>query len=118
VLINQSRWTDIGLGLGGAAGTPRLQGKGPLIGGSPVQLTLTRARPSASATLVLGFALLAAPFKGGTLGPQPTFVVPGFSTGAAGKIGLTDDRSPPTQGWQASVDGRRPATHALEATSP
>jgi hypothetical protein len=128
VLVNQSRWTDIGLGLGGTAGTPRLQGKGPLIGGSPVQLTLTKARPGASATLVVGFALLAAPFKGGTLGPQPTFVVPGFSTGAAGKIvlpaqwpaGVPSGLSFWSQWWigDAGAPAGFAASNTLKATSP
>ena len=88
VLIHQSHWTDVGLGLAGTHGTPQLTGSGPLIAGAPIAVALVGARENSSATLVVGLSLLAAPFKGGVLGPSPDVLLAGFGTGAKGKIEL------------------------------
>jgi trimeric autotransporter adhesin len=80
-------WADLGSGLAGLGGVPLLVGSGALSAGSSNQLDLTLARPSSPATLVFGFALLAAPFKGGTLVPMPLLLLP-LTTTAAGSVSL------------------------------
>ncbi len=82
-------WTDLGLGLAGINGVPSLVGTGPLTVGSTITLELTDAAPSTSTTLVVGFTLLAAPFKGGTLVPTPTLLLTGLPTDAAGAFMLS-----------------------------
>jgi Tol biopolymer transport system component len=83
-------WTDLGFGLVGSgdAAIPLLSGHGHLAAGSTNHLQLSKAKPLAAATIVVGFAPLFAPFKGGTLVPHPTFVLTLF-TNTAGKVSLT-----------------------------
>ena len=81
-------WSDLGLGLGGAGGTPVLTGSGTLAGGSSVALDLAGAAPNAGATLVIGLSAILAPFKGGTLVPAPDVLVPGLTTDASGALHL------------------------------
>ena len=83
-------WGDLGNGLAGLYGTPRLGGEGSLAGGTPYALVLTDAHPVQPAWLVLGLAPLSAPFKGGVLVPHPDLIVSGLVTSAAGDLALDD----------------------------
>ncbi len=69
-------WTDLENGLAGTHGIPGLLGTGTLIGGTPVNLALTNALESTTTFLVVGVLQVDAPFKGGTLVPDPN--PPGF----------------------------------------
>jgi hypothetical protein len=75
-------WLDVGGGLG----PPRLHGWGPFVGGSLYGLDLTDALPGAVATLVIGLSQLDAPFKGGTLVPNPDLLI---SLPASAQGGIT-----------------------------
>ena len=81
-------WVDLGDGLAGAAGEPRLSGSGQLVGDSEVELELSGAAASAPTTLVIGLAELHAPLKGGVLVPSVDLLV-SLVTSAAGDLTLT-----------------------------
>ncbi|HEX5011635.1 MAG TPA: hypothetical protein VFY71_14675, partial [Planctomycetota bacterium] len=80
-------WVNLGFAKPGPGGTPKLTGTGPLTSGSGNQLALTGAKPSAPTTLVVGLSVLQAPFKGGTLVPQPLLYVP-LATNGSGQAAL------------------------------
>jgi hypothetical protein len=81
-------WTDLGGGVsGGDSGTPLLVGVGPLTTSSPFAITLLRGEPAATSLFVFGAAAVQAPFKGGTLVPDPLLVVP-LTVSADGTITL------------------------------
>ena len=80
-------WPDLGHALSGSAGVPLLVGAGPLAADSSDQLSLSKAKASASATLVFGTSQLNAPLKGGVLVPAPLLIVP-MVTGATGSATL------------------------------
>ena len=82
-------WANLGGGLGGATGTPLASGSGPLTGGSIASLTMNNAARGAPAHLVMGLAVLNAPFKGGTLVPQPDTVLSGLNTSATGALSVS-----------------------------
>ena len=84
-----SPWMNLGGVLPGDAGAPHLFPSGSLLPAQPVTLKLTQAKPLAPATLIAGLSQLGAPFKGGTLVPQPTFLIGGLLTNGAGTITLT-----------------------------
>jgi hypothetical protein len=67
---------------------PVLAGSGPGVPGTLNALLLDDARRDASATLVVGFAELAASFKGGVLGPMPELLVQGLPTDVGGSLSL------------------------------
>jgi len=123
-------WVDLGQGLAGIFGTPKLHGLGPLQAGTDYTLSLTEAAKFAPAWLVLGLDSLGAPFKGGVMVPDPAppALLVLFSTGPGGRIILEDD-------WPAGlpsgltlylqywiVDAAGPlgwaASNALSATIP
>lgn len=79
-------WTDVRSALAGVSGLPQLVGIGTLIGGAPVSLGLSNARPNSTAVLVLGVSLLSAPFKGGILVPTPDLIVAGLTTDGSGAL--------------------------------
>ncbi len=83
-------WTDLGQGLSGGAGTPTLDGSGPLIGASTLLLALTDAAPMAPTFLVIGLDEIFAPYKGGVLVPSPDVVIGGLLTDAVGDLMLPD----------------------------
>jgi len=64
-------WTDLGGALEGSAGDPLLNGLGPLIADTSWTLSLVDANPSSAAWLIVSPAILSAPFKGGTMVPDP-----------------------------------------------
>lgn len=121
-------WTDVGNSLAGFSGPPLLQGEGTLCHGAEVTLTLTSARPSSSALLVLGLSDLSAPFQGGVLVPFPDLILPGLPTGPSGSIvlsGALPQALPPQldlylQFWILDAAGPRgfAASNALRATVP
>jgi len=99
VLVEQKLlWAEQGRGLAGTAGIPQLTGNGTLVGGTPVSLALTGARPNAPATMVIGLTYILKNFKGGVMLPAPDFVVPGLMTDAFGSLVI-----PAT--WPAGVPG-------------
>lgn len=79
-------WQDIGGGLAGSTGTPRLRAAGGLCPGASMAVGLTGALPGADASLVVGLSLLGAPFKGGTLWPTPDLVLPPVPVGPQGAL--------------------------------
>lgn len=68
-------WSDLGGGVAGTAGLPALVGSGALVGDEPVTLALTDGPAFGGGFLVIGLTALGAPFKGGTLVPDPDVVV-------------------------------------------
>ena len=85
--LDLDAWGDLGSGLAGVAGVPSLTGTGPMSAGSSNQFVLTQAKPSSLAWLVLGAVQLNAPFKGGTMVPQPAQLVV-FTTDPGGNVVL------------------------------
>ena len=81
-------WLEGGLGLAGTHGVPKLSGAGDMTAGSTVTLTLAGALESAPVVLVVGFDVLLAPLKGGTLVPKPTLKFTGLVT----ERGVAEDR--------------------------
>ena len=81
-------WTDLGGGLAGTAGTPKLTGGGTLQAGTPFSLELTDARPLAVAALIVGTSQVDLQFYGGTLIPSPDFIVVFPQTSATGTLPL------------------------------
>jgi hypothetical protein len=78
-------WGDLGLGLAGSDGVPYFAGAGPFSANSSNQFVLIQANPSSLATLVIGMSEIDAPFKGGTMVPQPYQMVV-LTTNAAGNL--------------------------------
>jgi hypothetical protein len=82
-------WTNVGHALAGVGGaTPLLLGDGSLAASSPGSIALTKAKPSAPAHLIVGLLALSAPFKGGTMVPQPQLLIP-LSTDSSGSRALS-----------------------------
>jgi hypothetical protein len=85
-------WTDLGQGLAGSAGVPRLTGRGALAAGTNVEVALTGGAASAPAYLVVGFADINVPFLGGVL--VPDLAAPGFlallGTDGLGRVLIQD----------------------------
>jgi hypothetical protein len=120
--------TKLGFGLAGTLGAPDLSGKGLLVSGAPLTLTVSGALPSAPAFLVLGLSQLAAPFKGGVLWPAPLSVTGGFTIGPAGTLvlvapwpsGIPGGFNLYLQDWIVDAGGPQgfAATNALRLTTP
>ncbi|MHC5211062.1 MAG: hypothetical protein ACYTG2_10125 [Planctomycetota bacterium] len=81
-------FVDLGQALAGTLGDPLLTGTGTLVAGDALTLSLTNALANTTAWLVVGFAELNVPFKGGVM--VPDFDAPGFflplPTGPSGGI--------------------------------
>ncbi|MBM3984480.1 MAG: CRTAC1 family protein [Planctomycetes bacterium] len=84
-----AQFTDLGNALAGTTGLPTLQGLGPLQAGSAISLTLANAKPSTSWWLIIGFAQINAPFKGGVLVPSANLVIGPLPT-LGGSLPLID----------------------------
>lgn len=84
-------WSDLGGGAPGLLGTPALSGEGAPLAGSTVLVSLSAAPANAFATMFVGLGPLGVPAFGGTFWPQPTIVVAGLPTNAAGKLDLWID---------------------------
>jgi ligand-binding sensor domain-containing protein len=90
ILVGGTRgaWTLLGDGLPGAGGlVPELVGSGTLEAGSSNTLTLSDARPSAPAWLVVGLQAVNLPLKGGVLVPDPLLAL-SLQTSPAGGLAL------------------------------
>ncbi|MHC5210470.1 MAG: hypothetical protein ACYTG2_07125 [Planctomycetota bacterium] len=128
LFLDAAVWTDLGGGLAGTHGIPQLSGLGSLVAGETLTLTLAGALESASTTLVLGFVIENAPFKGGVMIPQPDILIFGLSTDPAGGFSLSSpwpagvpaDTSLHLQAWLLDPAGPAgfAATTGLTATTP
>jgi hypothetical protein len=81
-------WESAGHVLPGGQGAPKLTGDGPLLPATVATLALAHGTPGAPSTLVIGFAALETPFKGGVLVPDPAVLVAGLPIGPAGDLVL------------------------------
>ncbi len=128
LFLDAAKWIDVGGALAGAAGLPALDGAGTLTDGAPTVLSLAAGRPGAAAHLVAGFAGLGAPFKGGTLVPQPAIIASGLVLDGAGELqlgfawpaGLPDDFELWLQAWLQDAAGPAgyAASNGLVAITP
>ena len=82
-------WSSQAAPLSGTLGAPLLSGAGQMSVGQDVVLRLTNALPGGSATLVIGASVLAAPFKGGTLVPNPDLIIAGLPVDGSGTFELS-----------------------------
>lgn len=80
-------WKVMGGGLTGSIDTPNLAGRGALTPGSPARLSVRGAAASSPASLIAGVVAANLPFKGGTMVPFPTIIVP-LATNALGSLDL------------------------------
>jgi hypothetical protein len=83
-----STWKNLGFGLAGTNGLPRLFGSAPFAGGATMVLELQSARPSSPAVHMLGFERIDFPLLGGVLVPGPQLSVP-FVTSPSGGATLS-----------------------------
>lgn len=123
-----SHFTDLRGGVAGGAGLPTLAGTGSLVAGTQVDLVLTGGLPFGTSTMVVGLSELGAPFKGGTLWPNPDFLVRGPPLDGAGSrtisfawpAGVPSGFVTTLQEWMA--DGAAvlgwSASNGLRATTP
>ncbi len=82
-------WTDLGLAKAGTGNVvPVVSGTGSLAANTSGTLDLIDALPSTTSTLVVGFADLSAPFKGGTLVPTPDIFIGPLVSSGTGNITL------------------------------
>ena len=80
-------WKVLGGGAIGATDVPNLAGQGALTVGSPARLSVRGAAVSAPASIIVGLSAANLPFKGGTLVPMPTLIVP-LLTSSQGSLDL------------------------------
>ncbi|MEZ5966583.1 MAG: CRTAC1 family protein [Planctomycetota bacterium] len=81
-------FADLGHGLAGSNGVPRLQAAGNLAFAAPITLSLRAARANAPTVLVAGQQAVCWPLFGGTLVPEPT-VLANALTDARGDSSFT-----------------------------
>ena len=88
LVLRSSAFDQLGGALSGSGSVdPTLVGFGPLTSGSQNSVLLKWVPQGVPAYLVTGFAVLDAPFKGGTMVPYPTLITP-VVTGS-GAMGIT-----------------------------
>lgn len=83
--VTRVQWADLGQGLAGTHGVPQWTANGSLTLGSTLQCTLSHAKASSVAWLVVGFSQSPQPFFGGTLVPAPDLLIP-VATNPAGAL--------------------------------
>ncbi len=128
--ITDGPWADVGFGLAGTYGAPVLTGTGTLQPLTPMELNVTGALESTPCWLIFGLNTLYAPFRGGTMVPDPAppgFIVP-FSTSAAGTwtlpatwpSGIPSGFSIYVQLWVSDAAGpvNFAASNGLQGTTP
>ncbi len=124
---SSTAWTNLGHALAGTNGTPLLTGTGALTSGSTVHWTLTNARNSATAWLVIGFSQIGFPFAGGLLVPSPDIVLPTATTSLGGFVldvfvpaSLPSGQTISTQVWILDPLGIAgfAASNAIASTAP
>ena len=117
-------FVDLGQGLAGTAGVPRLDGIGTLSPGDPTTLAVNQALPDSVAFLVVGLTDSSVPALGGTLVPSPDAVL-ALQVGTNGSLVFSAAWPPLPSGtnlWVQSwiVDPAGPlgfsASNALRAT--
>lgn len=124
---SEGLWQDLGLGLAGAQGTPKLVGEGAWTQGGRLDLVLVSALGNGVGGYVLGASPLLLPLLGGTLVPALDAIVP-LATDSLGRaaIGANVNNSIPsgTNLWIQSwvFDPADPlnfsASNALVVTAP
>ena len=87
-LVPTPVFQSVGPGLAGTLGEPALDGNGTLQPGTNMSIVISDALPGAPATLVVGLSELGAPFRGGTLVPNPDVVLGGLVIGGSGDLVL------------------------------
>jgi len=127
-MSSESQWTDLGDGLAGTNGVPKLAGIGLLTVGSPTSVVLSQSKPGAPAAFVVGLSAINLPFKQGVLVPHPDqlLFVPALSgSGSAGLMFNWPAGLPSAFSlyWQCLIsDSAGPAgfaiSNALESTTP
>ncbi|HEU4840498.1 MAG TPA: VCBS repeat-containing protein, partial [Ilumatobacteraceae bacterium] len=127
-LAASAQWADLGYGLAGTNGVPKLVGTGTLEAGSPGTLKLSNAHPNKLAVLFISEQSNPAPFKGGILATVPPLISFMLFTNPAGAISLSWSSWPggaPGSTWYFQygvVDPGGPAgaalSNALRATQP
>jgi hypothetical protein len=90
-------WTDLGGGLAGAAGIPTLAGTGDLSPGTPGNLKVIGAAPTAPCLFYFSLLAVDVPFKGGTLSAFPPISTFLFVTNPTGGLLL------PWSSWTGSL---------------
>jgi hypothetical protein len=80
-----NHWTELGHGLIGSQGVPRLEGSGDLQAGNTITLSLSKAAPHVPTLLFAGADLLCEPFAGGILVPSPDLRFANLVTDAEGR---------------------------------
>ncbi|HZM01180.1 MAG TPA: hypothetical protein VFD43_13115 [Planctomycetota bacterium] len=85
--LGPAAWTDLGAAKAGRGAPPEGLATGTLDANTANMVALTGAPPATVSVLVVGLSQLNAPFKGGTLVPDPTLLLP-FATGDDGAVGL------------------------------
>ncbi|MBI5851071.1 MAG: VCBS repeat-containing protein [Planctomycetes bacterium] len=88
-LSNANGWTFLGLGHGGANGTPLLRGRGELTQGTALALETSHAAPHAPLAIVIGFARQDLPLLDGTLVPTIDLLAAGLVADANGRATFT-----------------------------
>jgi len=121
-----TQWSNLGMALPGAAGTPSLRGTGDTTPLAPFALEVTRAAPNANAFLFVGFGVGNSPFLGGFMVPEFIAVAP-FPTDTAGSATLAGHWPPELvsvivylQVWITDPTGPHgaSATNGLAAAAP
>jgi len=84
--LHGSSWTDLGGGLTGAAGSPRLSGLGTLLPGEEVLLQIRTDAPGVPVAIAVSSSAFGLPLPGHTLGPMPDAVIPNLWTDAHGGL--------------------------------
>lgn len=82
-------WQDLGFAANGQLTDPSILGFGPLEAREPLKIVLEGGASNGVATLVVGFASIAAPWYGATLVPSPDLVLPNLPLDASGKLTIT-----------------------------
>jgi hypothetical protein len=131
LLVNQAlhgAWADLGSGLAGVDGIPKLVATGTLAPGSPGTLKLSHANPSKLCALFVSKQSNPAPFKGGVLVPVPPLASFLIVTSPSGSVNLSWAHWPPGPAgvsWHfqyAIVDSTAPVgvslSNAVRGTQP
>ena len=121
-------WNDLGLGLAGTHGTPKLIGGGSLKDGAVTTFDVLNGTPSAAAFAFFGVSQANLPLLGGVLVPTPDVVAAGLVTTPGGKLSLAVTVPPGVppgtpifaQLWFADPQGPlgAAATNGICATKP
>ncbi len=119
-------WTNRGGSVAGDAGRPLLWGDGELVANSPVTFAVSQGPASTLSLMIIGFDLLDAPFKGGSLIPMPDLLFP-MPLDSNGELQIdalwpTDLPSGSDIYWQfwipdASAPNGKAATNGLQTTT-